>query len=199
VLVKIVAWLSPLRGFEFTIPCFKTADDAAQKYEAISGGFVAHETVSGEPVCGGRFPANRENNREFYKNWTVWRNFTRKSAAKSVSCRAIPYKMKQGINSRRTGNLLSRAGNLQRLAGNCPPRAGISLQRGGFVDGPKKSSEAVDPPDQGPRRKRFRDNPIQAMRVKKGGKGRPATRRFLTRRKSRNGSNNWQLSCGSMV
>jgi hypothetical protein len=29
--------------------------------------------------------------------------------------------MKQGINSRRTGNLLSRAGNLLRLAGNCPP------------------------------------------------------------------------------
>src|SRR6202040_1555781 len=41
------------------------------------------------------------------------------------------------------------------------------------------------PPEQGTRRKRFRDNPIQAMRVKKGGKGRPATRRFLTRRKSR--------------
>ena len=34
---------------------------------------------------------------------------------------AIPYKMKQGINSRRTGNLLSRAGNLLRLTGNCPP------------------------------------------------------------------------------
>ena|ERR1700738_523597 len=33
--------------------------------------------------------------------------------------------MKQGINSRRTGNLLNRAGNLQRLAGNCPPGAGI--------------------------------------------------------------------------
>ena len=29
--------------------------------------------------------------------------------------------MKQGINSRRTGNLLSRAGNLLRLTGNCPP------------------------------------------------------------------------------
>jgi phosphatidylserine/phosphatidylglycerophosphate/cardiolipin synthase-like enzyme len=28
--------------------------------------------------------------------------------------------MKQGINLRRTGNLLNRAGNLQRLAGNCP-------------------------------------------------------------------------------
>jgi len=34
-------------------------------------------------------------------------------------------KMKQGINSRRTGNLLSRAGNLLRLAGNCRPCAGI--------------------------------------------------------------------------
>ena len=34
--------------------------------------------------------------------------------------------MKQGINSRRTGNLLSRAGNLLRLTGNCPPCAGIS-------------------------------------------------------------------------
>ena len=71
------------------------------------------------------FPANRENNREFYKNWAVWRNCTRQNAAESVSCKIIPYKMKQGINSRRTGNLLSRAGNLQRLAGNCRPCAGI--------------------------------------------------------------------------
>src|SRR3984893_5000849 len=74
----------------------------------------------------GRFPANRENNREFYENRAVWRKIVGKNAAKSVSCRAIPYKMKQGINSRRTGNLLSRAGNLLRLTGNCPPCAGIS-------------------------------------------------------------------------
>jgi hypothetical protein len=55
-----------------------------------------------------------------------WRKIACKNAAKSVSCRTIPYKMKQGINSRQTGNLLSRAGNLQRLAGSCPPCAGIS-------------------------------------------------------------------------
>src|ERR1700730_10137395 len=42
---------------------------------------------------------------------------TGKVTAQSVSCRTIPYKMKQAINSRRTGNLLSRAGNLLRLAG----------------------------------------------------------------------------------
>jgi hypothetical protein len=36
--------------------------------------------------------------------------------------------MKQGINSRQTGNLLSRAGNLLRLAGNCPPGAFQILQ-----------------------------------------------------------------------
>jgi len=36
--------------------------------------------------------------------------------------------MKQGINSRQTGNLLSRAGNLQRLAGNCLPCAGIRAE-----------------------------------------------------------------------
>src|ERR1700720_1354523 len=76
-----------------------------------------------------KFPANRENNREFYENRAVWRKIVRKNAAKSVSCRAIPYKMKQGINSRRTGNLLSRAGNLLRLTGNCPPCAGISPYR----------------------------------------------------------------------
>jgi hypothetical protein len=40
----------------------------------------------------------------FTKNWAVWRKIARKTAAKSVSCRTIPYKMKQGINSRRTGN-----------------------------------------------------------------------------------------------
>jgi hypothetical protein len=70
-----------------------------------------------------KFPANREIYREFYENRVVWRKIARKNAAKSVSCWTIPYKMKQGINSRRTGNLSSRAGNLQRLAGNCPPCA----------------------------------------------------------------------------
>jgi hypothetical protein len=41
----------------------------------------------------------------------------------------FPYKMKQGIYSRQTGNLLSRAGNLQRLAKNCPASffAGVLL------------------------------------------------------------------------
>src|ERR1700686_2571552 len=135
----------------------------------------------------GKIPANRE----FYENRAVWRKIVRKNAAKSISCRAIPYKMKQGINSCRTGHLLSRAGNLLRLTGNCPPCAGISPDlsrlprpsgRGNFnaaaswID-PKKSSEAVTP--EGTRRKRFRDNPIQAMRVKRGGKGRPATRGVL--------------------
>src|ERR1700730_15074313 len=72
----------------------------------------------------GKFPAIREFNREFYENRAVWRKIVRKNAANSVSCRTIPYKMKQGINSRRTGNLSSRAGNLLRLAGNCPPGAG---------------------------------------------------------------------------
>jgi hypothetical protein len=38
--------------------------------------------------------------------------------------------MKQGINSRQTGNLLSRAGNLQRRAGNCPPVGGIAARNG---------------------------------------------------------------------
>src|ERR1700730_3154896 len=52
----------------------------------------------------------------------VWRNCTRQNAAESVSCNLIPYKMKQGINSRRTGNL-------QRLAGNCPPCAGAVEQQ----------------------------------------------------------------------
>src|ERR1700737_5608095 len=83
-------------------------------------------TQSAANQSAGRFPTNRENNREFYENRAVWGKIIRKNAAKSVSCRAIPYKMKQGINSCRTGNLLSRAGNLLRLTGNCPPCAGIS-------------------------------------------------------------------------
>jgi hypothetical protein len=81
---------------------------------------MADETVKGEPVCEGKFPANREIYREFYENRAVWQKIARENAAKSVSCRTIPYKMKQGINLRRTGNLLSRAGNLQRLAGKLP-------------------------------------------------------------------------------
>src|SRR3984957_6193806 len=72
---------------------------------------LADEPVLGEPVSEARFPANREKNREFRENWAVWQKAARQNAAESVSCRIIPYKMKQGINSRRTGNLLSRAGN----------------------------------------------------------------------------------------
>jgi hypothetical protein len=45
--------------------------------------------------------ANREKNREFYKNWAVWRKIARKTAAKSVSCRTIPYKMKLEFASNR--------------------------------------------------------------------------------------------------
>jgi hypothetical protein len=65
---------------------------------------MADETVSGELVSEARFPAIRENNREFRENRAVWQKAARQNAAKSVSCRTIPYKMKQGINSRRTGN-----------------------------------------------------------------------------------------------
>src|ERR1700720_3134967 len=79
--------------------------------KASRGSFVADEPVLGEPVSEARFPANREKNREFRENWAVWQKAARQNAAESVSCRIIPYKMKQGINSRRTGNLLSRAGN----------------------------------------------------------------------------------------
>jgi hypothetical protein len=52
------------------------------------------------------------------------------NAANSVSCRTIPYKMKQGINSRRTGNFLIRAGSLLHLAGNWPPVSRSFLHRG---------------------------------------------------------------------
>jgi len=51
----------------------------------------------------------------------VAEGFNRRAVVENLRNYAIPYKMKQGINSRRTGNLLSRAGNLLRLAGNCPP------------------------------------------------------------------------------
>jgi hypothetical protein len=71
---------------------------------------MADEAVSGEPVSEARFPANREKSREFYENRAVWQKAARQNAAISVSCRTIPYKMKQGINSRRTGNLSRRAG-----------------------------------------------------------------------------------------
>jgi hypothetical protein len=50
--------------------------------------------------------ANREIYGEFYKNRAAAREIARQNAAKSVSCRTIPYKMKQGIY----------AGNLLRLA-----------------------------------------------------------------------------------
>jgi hypothetical protein len=83
------------------------------------------EPVSGEPVSATQFPANREFNREFFKFGPFSAILAPNQRANSNACSKIPYKMEQGINSRRTGNLLSRAGNLQRLAGNCRPCAGI--------------------------------------------------------------------------
>src|SRR5450759_1203167 len=87
---------------------------------------MADEPVSGEPVCGANSLLTGNLTGNFTKIGPFGETLPRQNAAESVSCRTIPYKMKQGINSRRTGNLLSRAGNLQRLAGNCPPCAGSS-------------------------------------------------------------------------
>jgi hypothetical protein len=81
---------------------------------------VADETVRGEPVCEGKSLLTGKFTGNFTKIGAVWQKIARENAAKSVSCRTIPYKMKQGINLHRTGNLLNRAGNLQRPAGNCP-------------------------------------------------------------------------------
>ncbi len=71
-------------GRPFRLQCAKSAACA------ISGGFLADEPVSGEPVSEVRFPANREKNREFYENRAVWQKTARQNAAESVSCRAIP-------------------------------------------------------------------------------------------------------------
>jgi hypothetical protein len=65
---------------------------------------MADEPVNGEPVWRRKFPAIREKNREFYENRAVWQKAARQNVAKSVSCRTIPYNMKQGINSRRTAS-----------------------------------------------------------------------------------------------
>src|ERR1700686_2077609 len=51
--------------------CGYSSDCQNQKYEAISEGFLADDAGSGEPVSEARFPAIRENNREFS---VLWRN-----------------------------------------------------------------------------------------------------------------------------
>src|ERR1019366_7352651 len=94
--------------------------------------WLADEPVSGEPVCGANSLLTGNLTGNFTKIGPFGETLPRQNAAESVSCRTIPYKMKQGINSRQTGNLLSRAGNLQRLAGNCPPCAGISPELSRF-------------------------------------------------------------------
>jgi hypothetical protein len=43
---------------------------------------VADDAVPGEPVWGGKFPANRENNREFYENRAIRRKYTRQNGSK---------------------------------------------------------------------------------------------------------------------
>jgi hypothetical protein len=45
--------------------------------------WLADEPVNGEPVSEARFPAIRENNREFYENRAVWQKAARQNVAKS--------------------------------------------------------------------------------------------------------------------
>jgi hypothetical protein len=93
-------------------------------------GRPADEAVSSEPVC----EANSLRSGNLTGNFTKIGPFGETSPVRTQQNQlvagefSIPYKMKQGINSRRTGNLLSRAGNLLRLAGNCLPGAFQILQ-----------------------------------------------------------------------
>jgi hypothetical protein len=74
------------------------------------------EPVGCEPAGGnslliitGKFTGNCP------KIWPFGEKLPARTQQNQLVAGQIPYKMKQGINSRRTGNLLSRAGNL----GNC--------------------------------------------------------------------------------
>jgi hypothetical protein len=113
-------WLS--RSTCATIKLHKNASEAVWPREIALSSHQSFQTRASRSRTrlGAEFPVNRELTGNFQKKLAAAREFARQNAAKSVSCRTIPYKMKQGINSRRTGNLLTRAGNLQRLAGKCP-------------------------------------------------------------------------------
>jgi hypothetical protein len=60
----------------------------------------------------------------------VWQKIARKNAAKSVSCRTIPYKMKQGINSRRTGNFIKPSREFAASCRELPAGSRSFLHRG---------------------------------------------------------------------
>jgi hypothetical protein len=52
---------------------------------------VAGDAVRGEPVCGSKFPANREINREFFKFGLFSAIFASNRPANSTACVEIPY------------------------------------------------------------------------------------------------------------
>jgi hypothetical protein len=52
---------------------------------------VAEDAVRGEPVCGSKFPANREINREFFKFGLFSAIFASDRPANSIACVEIPY------------------------------------------------------------------------------------------------------------
>src|SRR5262245_26970412 len=110
--------------------------------------FQVSETKPGTPAClRSKFPANRENNREFRRIRPSTAIFVSDQRPDSIACSQIPYAAEQGIFAAITGNFFGITGNLiergkrplfARLFCACRTRSVLTClfaKRGGTDDG----------------------------------------------------------------
>jgi hypothetical protein len=71
---------------------------------------VAEDAVSCEPVSAPKFPANRENNREFCRIWRSTVILASDQRADSIAYSGIPCATEQGISKRVSGKIFKEQG-----------------------------------------------------------------------------------------
>jgi hypothetical protein len=72
---------------------------------------MVEDAVRCEPISTGKFPANREINREFRKDRPSGPTFGSDRRTNSIGYRRIPYAIEQGILKRISGNCFRETGN----------------------------------------------------------------------------------------
>src|SRR5712692_817206 len=75
---------------------------------------LADDAVLIGPVSRVKFPANRENNREFFNFGPNFAILVSNRRATSMACREIPYATEQGIFGGITGNFFQGTGNFRK-------------------------------------------------------------------------------------
>jgi hypothetical protein len=69
---------------------------------------LADDAISCEPVSGSKFPANRETNREFRRNWPSTALLASDQTADPIAYSRIPCATEQGISERVSGKIFEK-------------------------------------------------------------------------------------------